>query len=462
MSNKRKSQRLNVNSGKSVTKLSVPAAKGSRITTKTAHIKNSLGGVRVQHRELYASISGNGIPTGFQPLEREVNPGLDTTFAWLSKIASNYEKYEFHRLRFIFESEVGSETTGRITQCLDPDASDSAPDSLQQMMSYLNASTSNVWASDTMEVPKSAIRGVRFVRQGKPPNFSDIKMYDVGVFFVNDSSAPSQNYTGQLYVEYDVEFLSPQYNQSEDIFADSLCILNSPTGGLAVNILDNPTVDGGLNVNVVDSTTIEFCELGEYKIDFGVEPFNTIPSGLIDIVDGANSSVEYEVLTLQSQDDLFSTYSVAVRVTNLFQLLKFNFTGQGFTGITEAVVTIAEYAWELLAPFVLALDSPLRIAKERALEGVVRKNAVHLHYEHQARLNKKRKDKKSTSRTSRIGSKSQELLKNSSNDTIRLGLAAREREFVEANSPAAIYNFNHRDCDHKRDLCVYKGGPQDQ
>lgn len=57
----------------------------------------------IRNREYITDIIGpssGGLPTLFNNTVFSLNPGIATTFPWLSAIASSYDTYKFHGLVF--------------------------------------------------------------------------------------------------------------------------------------------------------------------------------------------------------------------------------------------------------------------------------------------------------------------------------------------------------------------------
>jgi hypothetical protein len=140
-----------------------------------------------------------------------VNPGLPGTFPWLSQIASRFESYRFRRLQFSFETESSTSQTGVVLGALDFDASDAAPESKQQAMAYRNSVRSPPWNAFDFRAMSEDLkkRASYYVRTGSLSANQDIKLYDTGNFFCC-TSGNSVSVLGELYVEYDVDLMTPQ------------------------------------------------------------------------------------------------------------------------------------------------------------------------------------------------------------------------------------------------------------
>jgi len=167
------------------------------------------GDVVIRHREYITDILGS---VAFASNSFSVNPGLPGTFPWLSRIAQNYESYLFRRLCFDFETEAPTSATGTVLLALDYDASDPAPENKTQAMSYRSAVRSPPWSDSSLLSLKEDLskRQSFFVRSGGLSANQDIKLYDVGNLFVCLQGEANANTVGELYVEYEIQLITPQ------------------------------------------------------------------------------------------------------------------------------------------------------------------------------------------------------------------------------------------------------------
>jgi len=167
-------------------------------------------GCRIKHEEYIQEVNGS---VAYDVATYSVNPGLPSLFPWLSAIASRYESYHFHNLRFSFRTSTNMfQTTGKILLGMDYDATDSPPGSKVQFMALDESISavpyqSFVHSCKTMNLSRSKMQ---YTRGGTVPTGSDVKLYDVGNLFVAQQGQPNTDNQGELYVEYDVEFFTPQ------------------------------------------------------------------------------------------------------------------------------------------------------------------------------------------------------------------------------------------------------------
>jgi hypothetical protein len=175
---------------------------------------SSNGNCNIRHREYLKDIVAEGSsPSIFTSQGFPINPGMAQTFPWLSQIAPRFEKYHFKKLRFCFETEAPTSLGGSLILTLDYDASDAAPTSKVQAMAYKNAVRAAPWEECCHDSAAEDLSQQKqyFVRSGVNPVSTDIKLYDVGNLFVCSQNVVTGGATlGELYVEYDVELMTPQ------------------------------------------------------------------------------------------------------------------------------------------------------------------------------------------------------------------------------------------------------------
>jgi len=87
---------------------SAPVAKSRTVKTNKPKIKTlSNGDCVITHREYVADIlAGANNPSAFNVTTFPVNPGQSSSFQWLSRIAANYESYQFQSLSAEYETEA--------------------------------------------------------------------------------------------------------------------------------------------------------------------------------------------------------------------------------------------------------------------------------------------------------------------------------------------------------------------
>lgn len=205
---------------------------------------NEVGAILVSRREfirdIYGPVSADGsasLPWEIQSLS--INPGLETSFPWLSQIAQNYDEYSFKQLIFTYRStvtDVGNSSNGQcgtVIMAVDYNAAHPAFDNKQTMMEYIGAMSAKTTKSLLCGVecdPRKLVSDQFFVRANPVVVKEDAKTYDHGLFQLALANVPTElrnQALGELWVSYTVELRKPKFysarglNISQDIFVAS-------------------------------------------------------------------------------------------------------------------------------------------------------------------------------------------------------------------------------------------------
>ena len=163
----------------------------------------------INHREFIANLNGS---VAFASTQIQINPGLNGSMPWLSRIANNFESYIFKKLRFPFETSASTGSTGSVILAVDYDPSDPAPTSKTQALSYRAAIRSAAWSpmvhmSSVEDISK---RKTYFVRAGNIPPNEDICLYDTGNLFAITEGQADASRVGEIWVEYEILLMTPK------------------------------------------------------------------------------------------------------------------------------------------------------------------------------------------------------------------------------------------------------------
>jgi hypothetical protein len=174
-------------------------------------------GTRVCHREYIADIAGS---IAFSDVVYPLNPGISTTFPWLSQIAAQFEEYQMNGLVFEYRPTSGtavsanSAALGVVNIATNYDALEAPFDNKQQMDSY-------EYSSSTVPF-EPMVHGVECARGLTPLHTmyirtaaiaatnTDLRFYDMGFTQVATSGLQSAYTVGELWVSYDVTFRKPR------------------------------------------------------------------------------------------------------------------------------------------------------------------------------------------------------------------------------------------------------------
>jgi hypothetical protein len=197
-------------------------------------------------------------------------------FPWLSSIATAFEKYRFHSLRFEFVTATATSTTGAVALAPEYDPDDNNYGlTKQQLYMFDGVVRGPLWESLALNfrVPNRQM----FTRDHT--TIGSLKWHDPGKLII-DVSSPSVTATiGELWVEYDVSLSIPEFELSKDITAieSTSTWLNTSatyhawpgnghwtTGG--VHLYGEGIVQPWQDLDSVESCWLKFFVPGEYQI----------------------------------------------------------------------------------------------------------------------------------------------------------------------------------------------------
>lgn len=262
------------------------------------------GTIVVKHREFLQDIVGTA---AFTAVKVAINPGLTNSFPWLSKIARNYESYRFRKVDFEYDTMVSTDTDGAAMLVMDYDAADSAPTTKLEAMSFLGSERGPLWQPTTFRANVGALNKLpqRYVRFAALASNLDVKTYDAGSFYMCTVGSSNTGIIGELYVDYEVELITPQYqiaavetpvtgayfstnpgSSSVNFFASPDSTGVTQFGSQIVNGYSVPHGDPALKVN---ATEIGFREIGRYVLSGFFNPRTT--SAITGFADSGFSSL---------------------------------------------------------------------------------------------------------------------------------------------------------------------------
>lgn len=180
-------------------------------------MSSSRSGVQIsRHREKerVATVSGSvafSVSGNFA-----LNPGLESSFPWLSGVAQRFERYSFDSLTVRYKNLKGTDTDGNVIISYDPDTLDGAPATAvaqTQSTAYVDGAP---WRIFELKVPVT--RDKRFVRSG-PVVTSDLKTYDAGRIWVTTEGCADTSAHGYLEFEYSVSLHEKQASSATAVAA---------------------------------------------------------------------------------------------------------------------------------------------------------------------------------------------------------------------------------------------------
>lgn len=167
------------------------------------------GDVIVSHREYFADVNSTN---PFTVVSFNINPGRVTMFPWLSNLAMNYERYKFLSLKVHFRTGAPTTSPGKLGIYADYDATDPAPTTKQLAYANRNFVDCPIWGNCTWTAASEDLRRLPsyYVYDGNTTEVDHaLDLSDLGVLNVCTSMDPSPNLSGELFVEYVVQLMTP-------------------------------------------------------------------------------------------------------------------------------------------------------------------------------------------------------------------------------------------------------------
>lgn len=172
--------------------------------------------VIIRHREYIGDISST---TAFTNNTYYVNPGLASTFPWLSSIACNFEQYKWRGLIFEFKSTsanaLNSTNTALGSISIASEYNVNAQPFVNKAQVLNNMWTCTAKPSETFIhpiecAPQFTATNSLYVRTSVPSGTQDLRLYDlVNIQVVSDGSQATAN-VGELWASYEIELFKPQ------------------------------------------------------------------------------------------------------------------------------------------------------------------------------------------------------------------------------------------------------------
>lgn len=245
----------------------------------------------VTHREFITNVSlvrASGVANNFSVLtlgtyKTAIQPGLASMFAYLSQLATLYDRYRFRKLVFIYEPCIPTTKAGLVAMAALRDAADANVTSLGEATNLPGAVQVNIWRPAQFVFACDNI--VRYVRTGALAANLDIKTYDAGVFQFMLANQPAESFTGvetygTLSAEYEVELIAPHFSRA--LLAKATSLRYSSTGASRASpfgTLNAGTFEGSLQANI--GTTTFALPAGSYLVTIkaqGTTMTNTGPT----------------------------------------------------------------------------------------------------------------------------------------------------------------------------------------
>lgn len=321
-----------------------------RTEAKFEGMKN--GNICVKHREYLFDIPGN---PEYTVTRIEGNPGLSGSFPWLCNLSVMFERYKFRKLHLVYETMKSTATNGTVLLGVDYDAQDDSPATKTAFMAFKSSVRSPTWTEVKLILNPADINQFvkeRYVRSTAHPSGTDIKTYDFGNMYVGVQGQADSTTIGEIYVEYEVELLTPKLDNSQLASMRSAYFYHDDVGGTDFfSGFTRQTEGGGLDVNIVGSspTKLVFERVGEYVLNFstlvnksGGATFDR--SDLDAVLNGTNleTSIPYFKTVMPSGAEYTDcSWTIFVKVLSTGAALWFSTFGSVFTNLVDSHVSIS-------------------------------------------------------------------------------------------------------------------------
>jgi len=198
--------------------------------------------VVIKHREFIGtslSQDVNFVP----PISFFMNPGLSTSFPWLSTQAAGWEKYKFRKLRVHYVTRSSANSVGNILMAPDYDVQDPVPANELIMSSLHGCVESAVWTDLTMEFdPKLLNRECFITTTTTNTSNQDPRLNHVAMFLLAAFGQSTGSVLGKLWLEYEVELINQQ-------------LVNNASSSTVSSISGGNTVSSSNPLGLVTSTS---------------------------------------------------------------------------------------------------------------------------------------------------------------------------------------------------------------
>lgn len=241
------------------------------------------GTVIVRHREYIGNVYSS---TGFAVSSYLIQPGLASTFPWLSQQANAFEQYRLRGMLFEFVSTSSdallsaatSTALGSVVMMTDYDVADEAPTSKRQMLnSEFSCSTKpSLSAIHPIECKRSlSAQDILYTRGSiaVPAGF-DQRLYDFARFNIaTEGMQVAGGILGELWATYEIEFLKPQfaYYGLADHYRMTAITAARPLGTVAgSNIANGGTIGGAISGSGLDYSFPREISSGKWYFEYSV------------------------------------------------------------------------------------------------------------------------------------------------------------------------------------------------
>ncbi len=172
---------------------------------------------RIQHREYVGDVVASSTAGQFLNTSYPINPGISTSFPWLSTIAQQYDQWRPVGMMVEFVSSSssysGTSALGIISIAADYDVLDATYTSKIEMNNSMFAVSGPCSENLRFAVeckPSLTSNKLYFTRGAAVPSTDNARFFDLCNLQVATYGATADQVCGELWITYDIEFQKPQ------------------------------------------------------------------------------------------------------------------------------------------------------------------------------------------------------------------------------------------------------------
>jgi len=227
---------------------------------------------RFSGSELVGDVSGS---VAFATTRYVLNPGIASSFPWLSGEADKWEQYRFHRLTYRYVPRCASTTAGSVLLSPDYNVRDQPPSDEVEAADTLGAAESSAWSGFKADLNVNAMYPLgpkKMVRTAVVAG--DMNLYDSGAFYVSTTGEADASLIGKLWVDYDIELFVPQNSPADNSGSSRISSTSKATSQtFTTNVFAKQEFDAfaeGKNPFGITYSSGDFTPpAGCYRVDFG-------------------------------------------------------------------------------------------------------------------------------------------------------------------------------------------------
>lgn len=297
------------------------------------------GNVFIAKREYIADVIAS---SPFVNSALPLNPGLAQTFPWLSQIADSFEKYRWRGIMFEFKSMSSdavlssstSSALGTVVMATQYNPYDTPFTSKQVMENYEYANSCKPSCSmiHPIDCRTAQPSNVSYIRTSTVVS-GDLRLYDPGTFQIAvQGMQASTGVIGELWVNYEVELITPKFNNGGALLADLYYTSSTTPQQFAV-----PTATFCLGAPIAGASP--------------VLPLVSTNSNLGTQLDVQNQTINFPIAPVGTQYFVFAYYTQASTISTFNTPVTTNCTiVQSMPGNSAAAPNVAfNLQWSLVS-----------------------------------------------------------------------------------------------------------------